>query len=404
MRYSRSYLLQKPKKATKRKRRMLLLLVALMLLILTLVFSFRLISVFHSFHNDAHWAQSLRLQRGGDERVYLIYGIDYWGANPYVERLVLVYHDTLDGDISLLYIPGNTMVKTEERGPEPLGQAYRRLGCPLFIELVQELTGIPVHHYLALNYQGIAALGDYLGGMESNAFAGGGNGNEVDLLPQPEERLNGFELYRYFLTADYREAPWEQLKRQQQVLVQLWGRVAQKKVWHWPKMIKIVAPFLETDLSWRELTELRDQFCGCEFDSMKQLILPGEEGVIDGCLFWVPDEELLEDIVRLVNEGYLVIPSEVKVEVLNGSGIDGLASEVAALLQEEGFQVVKKGNADHFDYMDSQVIAQGEVVDKARAVALYIPGSSMLHRYDPEAAVDVTVIIGSSYAEYQSSP
>ncbi len=402
MRYSRSYLLQKPKKVSKRKRRMLLLLIALMLLILTVAFSFHLITIFRSFHNSADWAQSLRLQRGGDERVYLLCGIDYWGANPYVERLLLVHHDTLGGDVSLLYIPGNTLVETEDRGPEPLGQAYHHLGCPLFIELVQELTGIPIHHYLALNYQGIASLGDYLGGVESGAFSGGGE--EGGLLPLPEERLSGFELYRYFLTADYREAPWEQLKRQQQVLAQLWSRAEGKKVWSWPRMIKIVAPFLKTDLSWRELTQLRDQFDECEFASMKQLILPGKEGVIDGCLFWVPDEELLPDIVRLVNEGYLVIPSEVKVEILNGSGIDGLASEVGALLQEEGFQIIKKGNADHFDYIDSQVIALGEIVDKARAVALYIPGSSMLHRYDPEAAVDVTVIIGSSYREYQNSP
>ena len=136
---------------------------------------------------------------------------------------------------------------------------------------------------------------------------------------------------------------------------------------------------------------------------MKALILPGKEEVIDGCLYWVPDQESLEDIVRLINEGYPVIPSEVKVEVLNGSGIDGLASEVAALLEQEGFQVVRKGNADHFDYKESQVIALGEIVDKARAVALYIPGSSMLHRYDPEAEVDVNVIIGSNYSEYRNN-
>jgi len=43
--------------------------------------------------------------------------------------------------------------------------------------------------------------------------------------------------------------------------------------------------------------------------------------------------------VRLINEGYLVSPAEVRVEVLNGSGIDGLASEIAALLEQEGFQV-----------------------------------------------------------------
>jgi len=42
-----------------------------------------------------------------------------------------------------------------------------------------------------------------------------------------------------------------------------------------------------------------------------------------------------------------------------------------------------------------------KTVDKARAVALYIPGSSMLHRPDPAAEVDVTVIIGRNYTEHQ---
>ncbi len=402
MRYSRSYLLQKPKKTSNRKRKMLFFLIALMLLILAVVFSVNLITIFHSIHNDTDWAQALRLQRGGDERVYLLYGIDYWGANPYVERLLLIHHDTLNQSISLLYIPGNTLIETEERGPEPLGQAYRYLDHPVFIELVQELTGIPVHHYVAFNYQGIAGLGDYLGGVESSAFPGG-EGSGSSLLPRESGRLSGFELYRYFITADYREPPWEQLNRQQQVLAQLWSKMENNKIWHWPKMIKILSPFLETDLSWRELTALRDQFGEYEYAGMKALILPGKEEVIDGCLYWVPDQKSLEDIVRLVNEGYLVIPSEVTVEVLNGSGIDGLASKVAALLQEEGFQVVRKGNADHFDYTESQVIALGEIVDKARAVALYIPGSSMLHQYNPEAEVDVAVIIGNSYTEYQNN-
>jgi anionic cell wall polymer biosynthesis LytR-Cps2A-Psr (LCP) family protein len=402
MHYSRSYLLQKPKKTSKRKRKMLFFLIALMLLILAVVFSVNLITIFNSMHNDADWAQALRLQRGGDERVYILYGIDYWGANPYVERMLLVHHHTLNRSISLLYIPGNTLIETEERGPEPLGQAYRHLEPPAFIELVQELTGIAVHHYMALNYQGIIVLGDYLGGVESGALLGEGE-SAGSLLPRENGRLSGFELYRYFLTADYREPPWEQLNRQQQVLAQFWNIMQSKKIWHWPKMIKTLSPFLETDLSWRELTALRDQFEEYEYAEMKALILPGKEEVIDGCLYWVPDQESLEDIVRLINEGYLVIPSEVKIEVLNGSGIDGLASEVAALLEQEGFQVVRKGNADHFDYKESQVIALGEIVDKARAVALYIPGSSMLHRYDPEAEVDVTVIIGSNYSEYRNN-
>ena len=165
MYYSRSYLLQKSK-PVRRKGKRIIILIALMILILVVAFSVNRISIFHSIHNNADWAQALRLQKGGDERVYLLYGVDFWGANPYVERLLMLYHDTFNETLSLLYIPGNTMIEVENSSPEALGRLYPDLDEPAFIEQVQELTGISVHHYAALNYQGIIVLGDYLGGVE----------------------------------------------------------------------------------------------------------------------------------------------------------------------------------------------------------------------------------------------
>ena len=226
MYYSRSYLLQKSKKPVRRKGKRIIILIALMILILVVAFSVNLISIFHSIHNNADWAQALRLQKGGDERVYLLYGVDFWGANPYVERLLMLYHDTFNETLSLLYIPGNTMIEVENSSPEALGRLYPDLDEPAFIEQVQELTGISVHHYAALNYQGIIVLGDYLGGVEKSELGGEEGGGA--LLPREKKRLSGFELYRYFLTADHSEPPWEQLNRQQRVLAGLWNKMEQK--------------------------------------------------------------------------------------------------------------------------------------------------------------------------------
>lgn len=404
MNYSRSYLLQKPKKPARRKNRRAVVLAALMLLILVVVFSVRLISTFRSFHNNAEWARALRLQKAGDEQIFLLYGIDYWGASPYVDRLLLVHHDPVNGAVSLLDIPGNTLIETEGEAAEPLGKLYRRLDDPAFIEQVQELTGIPVHHYIALDYQGIAVLGDYLGGVKSGEL--GAEEGENALLPREKERLNGFELYRYFLTADYLEPSWKQLSRQQQVLTTLWSMMEQKRFWQWPKMVRLFSPYLETDLSWRELTALKEKFSEYSFAEAEPLTLPGKEETVGGHLFWVPDAEAVKEMAGLLGEISPVSPSEVQIEVLNGSGVEGLAAGVAALLEQEGFRIVRTGNADHFNYTATQVIALGEDVEKARAAALYIPGAdiSLLHRYDQEAQIDVRVIVGRSYAEELKSP
>jgi anionic cell wall polymer biosynthesis LytR-Cps2A-Psr (LCP) family protein len=397
MRYGRNYLLQKPPPARK-KRRLLLLLAAAMMLVLAVVLAFSIISSFNSFHNGEAWAQALRKQRQGDDVIYLLYGIDYWGANPYVERLVMVYHDHLAQKVNLIYIPGNTLVETAERGPEPLGQVYRHLQKSAFINLVQDITGLPVHHYLELNYQVLAVLGESLGGLETTALTGAPG---AGLFLPDKDYLSGFELYRYFITAERLEPPFEQIARQQRVLVQLMHKLERKKIWQLPGLFNRAAPFVETDLTWREFNALRERFGEYAFADARLVLLPGEEELRDGRLFWVTQPAAVREMVRSINEGYLVRPGDVKVEVLNGSGISGLAAVLSGRLEEEGFQVVKTGNADHFNYTTSLVIARRETVDKGRAVSLFVAGSSLVHRYDPGSRVDVTVIIGSDYAKYE---
>lgn len=397
MRHGRTYLLQKPPPSRK-KRRLLLLLAAAMLFVLAVILAFSIISAFNSFHNGEPWAQALRKQREGNDVVFLLYGIDYWGANPYVERLVMVCHDSLARKINLIYIPGNTLVATADRGPEPLGQVYRHIPKGAFINLVQDLTGLPVHHYLELNYQALAVLGESLGELETTALAAAPG---AGLLLPDKDYLTGFELYRYFITAGYLEPPFEQVARQQQVLVKLMHKLERKKIWQLPRLFNLAAPFVETDLTWREINALRERFGEYVFTDVRLVLLPGVEELRDGCLFWVTEPAAVREMVRSVNEGYLVQPGDVRVEVLNGSGVSGVAAVVAARLEAEGFQVVKKGNADHFNYTASLVIARRETVDKGRAVSLFVAGSSLLHRYDPGSKVDVTVIIGSDYAKYE---
>ena len=103
----------------------------------------------------------------------------------------------------------------------------------------------------------------------------------------------------------------------------------------------------------------------------------------------------------MINEGYLVLPEEVSVEILNGSGISGVAASLAEALAAEGFNVVRTGNADHFDYARTEVIASGDALTKARAVLLSVPGAVVRHSPDPEADVDVTVIVGKDFADNQ---
>lgn len=47
--------------------------------------------------------------------------------------------------------------------------------------------------------------------------------------------------------------------------------------------------------------------------------------------------------------------SELKIKILNGSGVTGLAGKAKSLLEEKGYGLIETGNADNFDYEETVV-------------------------------------------------
>jgi hypothetical protein len=58
--------------------------------------------------------------------------------------------------------------------------------------------------------------------------------------------------------------------------------------------------------------------------------------------------------------------SEWTLEVLNGSGVPGAAAKAAAKLTEQGYEVVKTGNADNQDYTKSELFIAENMQSKAQ--------------------------------------
>lgn len=85
----------------------------------------------------------------------------------------------------------------------------------------------------------------------------------------------------------------------------------------------------------------------------------------------------------------------IRVQVLNGSGEDGIASRVASFLREGGFQVVEVGNADRPDYFATLVVARRADTEAARMVAHYLGGLPVIRQAWSSEMAEVTVVLGS---------
>lgn len=94
-----------------------------------------------------------------------------------------------------------------------------------------------------------------------------------------------------------------------------------------------------------------------------------------------------------------LISEVIQLEVLNGCGINGIATRFTDRLREYGFDVVETGNYDHFDVSNTFVISRNGQMENAYRVAdaLGISRQQVLREQASEFYLDVTLIVGSDY-------
>jgi hypothetical protein len=89
----------------------------------------------------------------------------------------------------------------------------------------------------------------------------------------------------------------------------------------------------------------------------------------------------------------------VRVEVLNASGVPGLAAKGRTMLRDRGFDVVYVGNANGFEPDTSLVLDRVGRMELARSVADEMAIPRVYARPDSNVFVDVTVVLGKDWVD-----
>ncbi|KAA3606963.1 MAG: LytR family transcriptional regulator [Calditrichaeota bacterium] len=89
----------------------------------------------------------------------------------------------------------------------------------------------------------------------------------------------------------------------------------------------------------------------------------------------------------------------IEVQVLNGSGTDGLANECRNYLRTLDYDVVSEGNAEDYNFESTIIIDRKGKVRNAEKVAyaLNVPYDNVIQQINDYLYLDVTIIIGKDY-------
>ncbi len=84
------------------------------------------------------------------------------------DTLILVRSDPASRRFAMLSIPRDLRVEIPGHGTDKVNAAYAYGGAPLVVDTVRSVTGLPIHHYIEVNFDGFKELVDALGGITIN--------------------------------------------------------------------------------------------------------------------------------------------------------------------------------------------------------------------------------------------
>ena len=372
---------------------------------------------------SAYWSYTARYEFGaarGENRIVtvLLLGSDSGiEGGRRADTMILFSVDKQTGRIGALSIPRDTRVQIPGRsGYDRINAAHAYGGPKLAVRTVEELLGVTVNYFVSIDYAGFERIVDTLGGVVIDVekpmrYTDHAQGLYIDLRPGVQ-LLKGREALQYVryrgdglgdvslvdpAAGEYAGRVQRQLRFVQALFKQA---VSTKGLANAPELISELRSAVVTDMPIDEAVRLALALRSVGVGDLHTAILPGVSETVGGASYWVMDRAKAREVVNRV-----IVQREgmVRVEVLNGNGSTGAAAQVADLLREKGFEVVAVGNADHFAYARTAVIAHREDQEAAaevvRALGREVERRTGDPRQGPVAAVDadVTVIVGRDF-------
>jgi LCP family protein required for cell wall assembly len=312
------------------------------------------------------------------------------------------------GEVALLAFPRDLWVDRCDGSTGRINVAQSLGGPSCIVDTVSALSGIEVHGYAAVGFAGFVEIVDAVGGVElclEDAIQD--DDAKID-LPAGCQRLDGADALGYARVRKI-DNDLERINRQQRFLRALAAEIASPRVLLNPvRMWQLSgdvgdAVTVNEQLGPFDLITLARGAPSLASGDMAAHTVPADPGTTSGgaAVLYVREAEA-ERLFASFRDGSVtgseaaLQPGDVRVTVLNGAEVSGLAGRVGELLAGRGYQVVDVGNADVRD----RTVVRYPPGDRPAAdlVARDLPGDP--ERQETSEVAIVTVVLGRDAAGY----
>jgi polyisoprenyl-teichoic acid--peptidoglycan teichoic acid transferase len=330
--------------------------------------------------------------------------------------------------VAMLSIPRDLVVPIAGAGENRINAAFAG-GPGQLVKTIEQNFGIPIHHYVLVDFDGFRAIVDALGGIDvrfpypSRDLKSGLDIREAGCHHLSGGRALALARSRYFayqVDGVWHSDPWADLGRirRQQAFLQALTKAALDKGLTNPVRANAFVGSLVHEVTKDSALRVGDVIrTGAAFRSFSPSTLAtytlpvtvaGDHPLGDVVLLKQPDagtvvDRFLGRAPAPADAPSAAAPANIQVTVLNALGANGLAATTAGRLRQSGYRIAGVGNAPSADLARSQITyAPGRLADAKALASALVGGASLLE--DPSlTASQLTLILGPGFAGIRSS-
>jgi hypothetical protein len=158
-----------------------------------------------------------------------------------------------------------------------------------------------------------------------------------------------------------------------------------------PQISEGMKGYIETNIKVQDAIALASLFKGINQEKFKVETVQGKPVYIEGISYLKPD---VEEVQQRVKSLIYSKNSGIKVEVLNGNAMTGIAHKIAKGLELQGFEIVNLGNADNFNYEKTKIIVYSKEVNLNNEFKKLFNDFEIVEEYQTNANLDLVIILG----------
>jgi len=316
-----------------------------------------------------------------------------------------------------VYIPGHGWNRINVAHKFGYRENYPGSGPGLLMDTIEVNFGIPIDHWVRIDFQGFSRVVDELGGVDMTVpcpvnLTYQSSSGEDQILEPGVYHMDGTMALQYVRTR--RDGTdFDRARRQHQFLKAVWKQTkSQLKGLDFVPNIKNLWSALkdsyETDLDLIDVLSLAPTALDIEPQRIRSRYIGYNQTTgwtnADGWRVLLPDYEKIQQLVASLyappsTGDELVAEEGARVQVQNGTYQTQLALIAADQLRWYGVNVVDAAPADRPDYQETQIIVYN---DKPQALDLLIreldvKEKNVIRQPDPNQEADILVILGQDY-------